>query len=30
MTAAAPRRLRVSSGSRAVNDLFLEALLEVL
>ena len=30
MTAAAPGRLRVSIGSRAENDLFLEALLEVL
>ena len=30
MTTAAPGRLRVSIGSRAENDLFLEALLEVL
>ena len=30
MTAAAPGRLRVSIGSRAENDLFLEALQEVL
>ena len=30
MTAAAPGRLRVSIGSRAENDLFLEALAEVL
>ena len=30
MTAAAPGRLRVSIGSREENDLFLEALLEVL
>jgi histidinol-phosphate aminotransferase len=30
MTAAAPGRLRVSIGSRTENDLFLEALAEVL
>jgi histidinol-phosphate aminotransferase len=30
MTVAAPGRLRVSIGSRAENDLFLEALAEVL
>jgi histidinol-phosphate/aromatic aminotransferase/cobyric acid decarboxylase-like protein len=30
MTAAAPGRLRVSIGSRAENDLFLEAFLEVI
>jgi len=30
MTTAAPGRLRVSIGSRVENDLFLEALLEVL
>jgi histidinol-phosphate aminotransferase len=30
MTAAAPGRLRVSIGSRAENDLFLEGLQEVL
>ena len=30
MSAAAPGRLRVSIGSRAENDLFLEALTEVL
>jgi histidinol-phosphate aminotransferase len=30
MTAAAPGRLRVSIGSRAENDLFLEAIREVL
>jgi histidinol-phosphate aminotransferase len=30
MTSAAPGRLRVSIGSRAENDLFLEALAEVL
>jgi histidinol-phosphate aminotransferase len=30
MTSAAPGRLRVSIGSRAENDLFLEALQEVL
>jgi histidinol-phosphate aminotransferase len=30
MTSAVPGRLRVSIGSRAENDLFLEALQEVL
>jgi histidinol-phosphate/aromatic aminotransferase/cobyric acid decarboxylase-like protein len=30
MTTAAAGRLRVSIGSRAENDLFLEALREVL